>query len=270
MQINSTILYAREVKTLELNDIPLNDAEFISTMRRNIEKGDGYIVKNAYRKEKLKNVREYLIQVGRHSLPNYHSIEKGCPNFHRMNRFDPRAYVKGCFHQFSFFPWNQDPFDLFESFKKIYHLKNKISGLPAEKFLSQEPDDGCIARLSFQFYPNGCGMLNAHADPVDRHQLTIPLMLLSQKGEDFEQGGGYVMESDGNKIIIDDLGGWGDVFLFNAQVVHGVESINPQEETDWISFNGRWILLFAVNRLTSTKDIANSIDYSANNEQVVA
>lgn len=254
-------LYARDIHTFDLKDISLADDGFISEMRDRIKQGDGYVIKNAGPRGKLKRIREYLTQIGRNSLPNYQAIEQGCPNFHRMNRFDPRAYVKGCFHQFSFFPWNQDVFGLFELFKDIYHLKNKISGLAAEKYLSPEPDDGCIARLSFQVYPNGCGMLNSHADPVDRHQLTVPLMLLSRKGEDFQQGGGYIIGSDGNKIIVDDFGTWGDVFFFNAQVIHGVDTIDAGRETDWLSFEGRWILLFAVNKLASTIHISNSVDY---------
>ena len=54
--------------------------------------------------------REYLSNIGRNSLPNYIPIERNVPNSHRINDQDERAYVNGCFHQFSFYPWNQDCF----------------------------------------------------------------------------------------------------------------------------------------------------------------
>ncbi len=255
-------LFARDVHTLHHNDIDLENDDFITTMRRNIEQGDTYVVKGGYDRQLLERIRDYLVRIGRNSYPNYHPIEEGCHNFHRMNKFDDRAYVKGCFHQFSFLPWNQDVFNLYDRFKEIYFLKNKLSQLPANKFISHEVQEGCTARMSFQFYPNGGGMLNAHADPKDRHQLTVPIMLMSQKGEDFQQGGGYVMASDGSEIILDDIAGWGDVIYFNAQVVHGVAPINPEDNLDWLAFKGRWMLLFAVNKLASTTDINNSIDYN--------
>jgi len=159
-----------------------------------------------------------------------------------------------------FFPWNQDVFDLFQVFRSVYQMKNRLSAIAADRFLGIEPQDGCTARLAFQFYPRGGGFLNRHADPVDYHQLTVPIMQMSRKGEDFASGGLYVQMADGSDLTIDDVTDWGDVVYFNARCPHGVAPIDPAVPMRWHEYRGRWMLLFAVNRLASNAAIGNAVD----------
>ncbi len=241
-------------------DEALASPEIINRVRDGVMNGGVYIFDSGIERSLLERIRGYLTSVGRNSLPAYHAINEGCPNFHRVNNWDARSYVKGCFHQFSFFPWNDDFFGLFDVFKKVYFLKNLISGLPADSFLSMEPERGCTARLSFQYYPSGGGAMNKHMDPVDRHQLTVPTMLLCRKGEDFSVGGAFFVDNDGEVVYIDEFSDWGEVTFFNAQMVHGVAPIDPNLEKRWEDFNGRWIALFAVNKLAITQEISDSVD----------
>ena len=229
-------------------------------MRKDFEQGDVYIAREILPKEKLLAFRKYLIGLGQNSLPNYHAIEEGAPNFHRMNRADERAYVKGCFHQWSFFPWNQDIFDVFSLFKDIFHIKNQLSGLSVDKFLGAQVEDRCTSRLGVQHYPSGAGFLNKHSDPVNYHQLVVPIMQLSTKGEDFSSGGLFVGKEDGTQVDVDDITEMGSVVYFNAQVPHGVEAIDPDMTEDWLSFKGRWMVLFAVNKLAGNTDIPDAVD----------
>jgi hypothetical protein len=254
------MLLGRHVHSIPDHAALLADAHALAEVRQNIADGDVYIARKVYDSTLLRDIRDYLTTVGRSSLPNYARIEPGAPNFHRMNRADPRSYVQGCFHQFVFFPWNQDVFDLFAIFRPVYEMKNRLSGLPAERFLGIEPQDGCTARLAFQFYPRGGGFLNRHADPVDYHQLTVPIMQLSRKGEDFDAGGLYIQMADGNDLVIDDVTEWGDVIYFNARCPHGVMPIDPATPMRWHDYRGRWMLLFAVNRLTGNAAIADAVD----------
>ena len=95
---------------VEIKDIDevINDLNHIQVIRNNIKSGDVYVVKNYFNKKLIYSIKDYCKKVGQSTIPNYVPIKKGAPNFHRINRLDDRAYVKGCFHQFSFFPWNQD------------------------------------------------------------------------------------------------------------------------------------------------------------------
>src|SRR5579872_4362533 len=258
MTTQTSPVMGRHVLSIDDPAAALTDAARIQQMRHNIAAGDIYIARRQLDPDLLSESRQYLEGVGRGSLPNYAPIEVGAPNFHRMNRRDPRSYVPGCFHQFVFFPWNQDPFDLFRACAPIYHLKNVLSGLSPDSFLAVTPQDGCTARLAFQMYPRGGGFLERHADPVDYHQLTVPTVQISRKGADFQTGGLYVQMADGRDLVIDDIAEPGDVVYFNAGCPHGVEPIDPGVPMRWMSFAGRWMLLCAVNRLASNTTIGNA------------
>lgn len=204
------------------------------------------------------SLKKYLTNVGRNSIPNYHPIEVGAPNSHRINNLDERSFVKGCFHQFSFYPWNQDYFNLFSLTKSIFQFKNLISGISKNKFLSEKGEGGCVARLSFQFYPKGSGILNKHKDPVDAHQISIPILIMSSKSEDFKYGGAYVDIPHHGQIYLEEIAQPGDVVFFKATLPHGVDKIDPESAPDWLSFQGRWMLLMAVNKIASNARIGNA------------
>lgn len=254
-----TTALGRDLKWIDNAAALLADEIRLQQVRADIAAGDVYVARRQFDPLLVQEVRHYLEGVGRGSLPNYAPIAAGAPNFHRMNRNDPRAFVQGCFHQFVFFPWNQDPFDLFAACAGVYHLKNRLSGLPAGSFLGREPENGCTARLAFQVYPRGGGFLNRHADPVDYHQLTVPIMQMTRKGVDFTSGGLFVQMADGRDLVIDDVAEPGDVVYFNASCPHGVLPIDPDAPMRWTTFAGRWMLLFAVNRLAGNTAIGNAV-----------
>ncbi|OGI06596.1 MAG: hypothetical protein A3F80_06120 [Candidatus Melainabacteria bacterium RIFCSPLOWO2_12_FULL_35_11] len=254
-------IFAKEIISLkESHDDILKDDATVSEMRRKIKEGSIYVFKNAYPKDKINKIKQYLCTVGQNSIPNYMKIEKDCPNSHRINIWDERAYVLACMHQFAFFPWNQDIFCLFDCFKQMYHLRNLLSGNPKNKFLGLEPEDDCIGRITFQFYPSGIGGMNKHQDPIGHHQLAIPIMQMSTKGEDFHKGGNFMEGKNGEKIMTDDLTSCGDIVYFNASIPHGVDTIDPGHKVDWFSFKGRWMVIFAVNKLFGTVEVDDALD----------
>jgi hypothetical protein len=221
------------------------------------------ILKKFLDSKRCDSIVDYMKNIGRSSLPNYELIQEGAKNFHRINMDDERAYVQGTFHQFSFFPWNQDVFNFFELFEKIYFLKNKFGKLNERSFLAKTAENGCVARVSVQFYPAGSGFLNKHSDPVDYHQLVVPILQLSSKGKDFREGGSYVMNNQDEKIVLDDVAEKGDVLFFNATSPHGVDTIDPNSESTWLDFQGRWAILFAVNKVAGNQNISNSITHKS-------
>ncbi len=245
-------LYVEDAQAL------IDDPERIAELAVEIREGRILVVRRAFDPDTVASIRQYLSNVGRHSLANYHPIEAGCPNSHRVNRWDERAYVRGCFHQFSFFPWNQDVFDLFGLARSGFRLKNALSGFPAERFLGREPEGGCTARLSFQFYPSGCGALNKHADPIIHELVTAPTLMMSKKGTDFQTGGAYVDGENGKRLYLDDVCDVGDLVYYNVQIPHGVETIDAGRSVPWVDFQGRWMMLLGTNKLASNPGIGNS------------
>ena len=46
---------------------------------------------------------------------------------------------------------------------------------------------------------------------------------------------------------------------FNAACPHGVAPIDPDVPQRWTTFAGRWMLLFAVNKLAWNTSVANAV-----------
>jgi hypothetical protein len=168
--------------------------------------------------------------------------------------------VKGCYHQFSFFPWNEDVFELFKIFGPTYRLRNLLNGLAPERYLGRSPDDDCIARISFQFYPSGKGAMNQHTDPVDIHQKIVPILIMTKRGRDYQEGGLFYEAPDGSRVWADEVGEPGDVVWSQAQMPHGVDMIDPGVSSDWLSFRGRWSAIVAVNKMATNTKIGNALD----------
>jgi hypothetical protein len=250
---------ARNIKILDYSSMMLQDKDFICEMNKDLKNYDAYIMKNMIDKKLIDNIKKYLVNVANASLPRYEFLKEGCPDFHRVNMLDERSYVASIMHQFLFHPWNQNVFDLFEKMKEIYYLKNLSGGFNIEDFLYNTPNDGHISRLSFHNYPAGGGLLKKHADPVGDHQLTVPVLQMSQKGKDYEQGGLYIVTQDDSVIDIDSMMEKGDVFFFQAEVIHGVAPIDPHKELNWLSFEGRWMMLASVIKTIGNSKTANAL-----------
>lgn len=242
----------------------LNELVRDSALRRDLlEKLDDEricVIRNVATRQEIAAWIAYLGQVGRGSLPNWQAILPNCPNFHRLSHWDERSYVKACFHQFSFFPWNDDVFSMFGRFRPIFELRNLLSGAEPGAYLGYEAYDDCIARLSFQFYPKGIGGMNEHIDPVGPHQAVVPLLMMSELGRDFEEGGIFVRTTDGEVVFIEQHTCPGDVVLFSPKLAHGVARIDPHKSADWLSFEGRWMAIFAVNKLATNTRVAEAVD----------
>jgi hypothetical protein len=229
---------------------------------------DVCIVRNVATPSEVRQYIKYLSDVGRGSIPNWQAILPKCPNHHRVNQWDERSYVKACFHQFSFFPWNHDVFNLFQRFRDVFVLRNLLAGAEPEAYLGLEPHDDCTARLSFQFYPKGAGAMNAHVDPAGPHQAVIPTLMMSELGVDFDEGGAFMKNSGGGVIWIEQHTRPGDVVLFSPQLVHGVAPIDPKAALNWPAFEGRWMALFAVNKLATNTRVADAVELAADHASV--
>lgn len=238
----------------------LSDENLVNEMRSGLKEGDVYIIRRAFEKEWLLQLRNYLSDIGRSSLPNYLPILANAPNFHRICG-DERSYVKGKFHQWSFFPWNQDLFELFRHFRSVYELNNKINGWPLNKYIGMIPEDGCTARLSFQFYPKGAGYIHRHSDVAATHKFTTVSLCMSDKGKDFLSGGLYMAAADGDFDVDAELES-GDLLFMHSQIVHGVAPVDPDIPCRWTAFEGKWTLILAVNKIVTNTEIPDSTDYN--------
>lgn len=240
---------ARKVHIIDRKEISFDDASIFQEMKYNIENHfDVYVIKNVADKGFLKQVKHYLHQLGTHSLPSYHQLQEGSPDFHRVCINDPRSPIKSTMHQYLFHPWNQNVLDLFNRLPDCFYIKNLMAGFKKDLFLNNTPKDDFIAKLVFQHYPTGGGYMMRHSDPIGEHQLVVSVLQVTTKGEDFKEGGFYVIDQDGQKLFIDDIAHAGDLLLSNGLVQHGIDPVDPGKPLDMFNEAGRWSLLAAVTK----------------------
>lgn len=244
----------------------INDHNKICWLKENLDNGKLVIFKKFTPINEINSLKAYLINIMRSSLPEFVPITQGAKNNFRINMEDERAQVKAFFYVWSFYTWNQDFFSLYNKFYPIYNLRNLLSNLPAKTFLSRTTEIGCAARLSIQFYPAGKGYFSEHIDPYDKHQLVVPIMSMSKYGSCFKKGGNYVITTKGTKLLTEEITEPGDIVLFNSLCRHGVEAIDPDSEFNPLSDVGRWMMLFAVNKVAGNTDIADA--YAVNNVKI--
>ncbi|NKC00890.1 MAG: hypothetical protein GKR90_20670 [Pseudomonadales bacterium] len=130
--------------------------------------------------------------------------------------------------------WCDDIYKMRDNFTALAQVRNILSGMPRDFAIARVEDDVWTAARIHHF-PSGGGFMVDHKDTVlpkmlkendfsgEYYQL---LLLLSQKGEDFETGGGTV-ELNGEMIEYEDYTLRGDILVYNGSTVHGVNDIDP-------------------------------------------
>ena len=79
---------------------------------------------------------------------------------------------------------------------------------------------------------------------------------MSLKGSDFNDGGLEVKVGE-DWLLIDDHIHPGDLILIRGDIPHGVRMIDPEKDFNMLS-QGRWMGLFAINKVEGSKKASNS------------
>lgn len=132
--------------------------------------------------------------------------------------------------------------DLFSSMIK---LRNEISGICPD-FGSVPTRDGFWNACRIHHYPRGGGFMAAHRDThfpkaleSAGHPFLQIMAILSVRGEDFFQGGGYIIDRHNQKIMFEDESSFGSLVLFDGGIIHGVEDVDGDQVMDFMLESGR-------------------------------
>lgn len=149
--------------------------------------------------------------------------------------------------------WEADIYGLHGLFRKLAALRNRLQGHP-EGYAIDTVDGGMWTAARVQHYPAGGGFLIPHRDTViskvnsdagieQFYQILLPL---TQKGMDFERGGGFVEleDGEGQRVYIEDNIEAGDVVMYDGRTVHGVADIDPHKRVNLQTMDGR-VVMFA-------------------------
>lgn len=132
-----------------------------------------------------------------------------------------------------------------EVFGYLIRLRNQICGSPLE--FGNNPDvDGFWNACRVHHYPSGGGFMAAHCDthfPVllenSGHRFLQVVAVLSERGRDFETGGGYVVNRQGETIFYEEGDSLGNIICFDGSIMHGVEDVDRHKLIDFNAKSGR-------------------------------
>lgn len=216
---------------------------FAEEVVKSVYAGDLYILRGAFSKEFMLDLRNRTFQLMQSTESSFHKILEGAPNFHRVVTTEAaKNYTfKSVRHSYYFFPWNPDPLQMREEVMQRWRICKLVGGRQADEWETNTPRDGVVDRIQIAQYPPGIGECEKHSDPIT-HQRFFISAYMSKRGHDFEEGGFYVQSQDGTLINTEDMFEIGDMCFGYASVVHGVAPIDPHKTCDWQKIDGRWWL----------------------------
>jgi len=138
----------------------------------------------------------------------------------------------------------EDVFGLRECFAITARFRNRLYGLP-EDFAVERTDNGFFTCSRIQQYPQGGGFMVPHRDLFSRLATEKSdlgyfqvFFLLTEKGRDYQEGGGYVEIAD-QRVLFEDHTVSGDIVIYDGRTLHGVADVDPLLPLDLGTFGGR-------------------------------
>ncbi|MBT6136088.1 MAG: hypothetical protein HOH65_01330 [Rhodospirillaceae bacterium] len=212
---------------------------------RQLYAGDGFVLKGAFSREFWQGLKNRAAEYAEKTPASFGRILEGAEDFHRYVHADmsERYAAHRLRHDFHFYPWNDDPLGMREECDQRWRVFKVMNGLGPLKGASNTPKDGIVDRYHVFHYPRGGGSIQIHSDPT-QNQKTIMISLGTKRGVDYQTGGLFLVDADGNHVDCEPLIDPGDMVTCYAHVHHGVETVDGGEELDWSPKRGRWFLGF--------------------------
>jgi hypothetical protein len=238
------------------------DNSFAEKMVDAIYSGDIFILKNAFSKIFLNNLLEGVYDIWTKTPSEFHKMIEGCPDFHRMQDEEiAKKYVfESVRHSYYWFHWNGDPLGVIPEINARWRVLKLLGGLEENAYELNTPKDGTVDRFQVARYLPGIGRSETHSDPYQNQRFFISAFM-SKKGIDYQEGGFYVLDSEGNQIDVESFIEVGDLSFGYATILHGVATVDPSAKVDWTSKSGRWWLGLYSNSTDITKERATGVAF---------
>jgi hypothetical protein len=122
-------------------------------------------------------------------------------------------------------------------------IRNDATDKPREYGVDPKLD-GYWNACRVHHYPRGGGFMVRHRDThfprlLGEKSFLQVLFLMSRKGEDFEKGGGHIVDLKGEVIDLEDVGGLGAMVFFDGRIPHGVSDVDPEANFSFDTPDGR-------------------------------
>ncbi len=148
----------------------------------------------------------------------------------------------------------EDIYGLRSHFVTLARFRNLLYELPLD-YAVHGTDDGFWTCARIQQYPSGGGFMVPHCDMYAQAATTESglgyfqvLLLLTEKGVDFHEGGAYVDVGEDRRLYEDGCR-TGDVVVYDGRTVHGVADVDPMAPLDLEHLTGRLVALASLFRV---------------------
>ena len=217
--------------------------EFVQDIVESLYAGDVYILKQAFDPDFMRRIKEDAFAYGQSKPSEFYKMLEGCPDFHRIIDLETgkKYSFNVCKHSCFFYPWNDDPLELFFTVNKRWRVIKVLMGLEPTQYEKNTPKHGVVDRIQVAQYPSRIGFLEPHSDPY-LHQRLFFSGYMSKRGSNYYGGGFYVVGENDSVVDAEENIEVGDIGIGYATIYHGVAPCNRDKEPDWNSIEGRWFL----------------------------
>ena len=205
--------------------------------------GDVYILTGAFDKDWMIDLRRRTFDYFQSKPSEFYKMLEGSPDFHRQIDLETgkKYSFQVCKHSAFFYPWNDDPLNLFPTVYERWRVIKTLMGLEAKEYESNTPRNGVVDRIQVAQYPSKIGFLEPHSDPY-LHQRLFFSGYMSQRDEDYSGGGFYLVGAGDSVVEAEADIQIGDIGIGYATVYHRVAPCDRDNEPEWDKPSGRWFL----------------------------
>jgi hypothetical protein len=145
-----------------------------------------------------------------------------------------------------------DKFGISDYFNTLIQVRDLCAGRPKPLF-DEELERPFFNGCRIQIYPSGGGFMSAHTDSTAANTFNAaangvflqPLLLLSERGLDYESGGAFYVK-EGKKFFIENGTLSGDIVVYDESIQHGVGDVDSNLPLDVKSRRGRIVALTTI------------------------
>lgn len=147
----------------------------------------------------------------------------------------------------------EDRFGIHSWFKTLITVRDLCAGRDKPYFDSDLPSP-FFNGSRLQIYPSGGGFMSAHKDSTAVSTFNAssdglflqPLLLLTQRGKDFNTGGAFYVDNVGNRHFIEEGTISGDIIVYDETIIHGVGDVDSELPLVMSSRRGRIVALTTI------------------------
>src|SRR3990172_410354 len=140
---------------------------FVEQICSSLYAGDVYILHQAFDPVWLRQVRERAVAYWATKPSEFYPMLEGTPDFHRIIDLETgkKYSFRVCKHSCFFYPWNDDPLEVFFTVYKRWRVIKTLMGLQPDEYEKNTPKDGVVDRIQIAQYPSRIGFLEPHSYP---------------------------------------------------------------------------------------------------------